>query len=207
MCSSLCQNVLLRPLHTRNDKKITGSQVLADDGGWSNTSHRKRFRSLYVAAVVCGRALSWRRTIPEDNIPRLFWKELAGDYCFRHVYGLTALFLDNSQTELLECIVSRIFNLHPWILIQFVAMVWLAESLPSNPRAGFIPGRVRNFSFYPGIRCVSLVCVLSCVISGDWPHIMLTTHSGWPALVYLSSVLAHSLLLSLQAPDLQTFGL
>ena len=54
--------------------KITWSQVRADDGGWSNTYHRKHFRSLFVAAAVCSRALSWRRTIPEDNIPRrLFW--------------------------------------------------------------------------------------------------------------------------------------
>ena len=70
--------------------KITGSQVRADDGGWSNTPHRNRFRSLFVAAVVCDRALSWRRTIPENNIPRrLFWKRnrittrtphLGGDY-------------------------------------------------------------------------------------------------------------------------------
>ena len=43
--------------------KITGSQIRADDGGWSNTSRRKRFRSLFVAAAVCGRAFSWRRTI------------------------------------------------------------------------------------------------------------------------------------------------
>ena len=50
------------------------SQVWADDGGWSNTSHRKHFRNLLIATAVCGRALSWRRTIPEDNILRhLFW--------------------------------------------------------------------------------------------------------------------------------------
>ena len=41
--------------------------------------------------------------------------------------------------------------------------------------------------------------VLSCVISDGGPDIVLTTHSGSPALVFLSSVLVHSLLLSLQA--------
>ena len=56
--------------------KITGNQVRADDGRWSHTSHRKRFRRIFVAASVCGRVLSWRRTIPEDNIPRLlFWNK------------------------------------------------------------------------------------------------------------------------------------
>ena len=80
--------------------KITGSQVRADGGGWSNTSDRKRFRSLFVAAAVCGGTLSWGRTIPEDIIPRRwFWiKEskystystFGGSlYCFRHVCGFT----------------------------------------------------------------------------------------------------------------------
>ena len=41
---------------------------------WVTKHHWKRFRSLFLAAAVCGRALSWRRTIPENNIPRrLFW--------------------------------------------------------------------------------------------------------------------------------------
>ena len=100
VCSSLCQNiVLLQPFHTRKEMKITGSQVREDDGVWSNSSHRKRFRSLFVAAAVCGRVLSWIRTTPEHNIPRhLFWiKEsnysmpftFGGRLLFRHVYGLT----------------------------------------------------------------------------------------------------------------------
>ena len=92
--------------------KITGSQVRADDDGWSNTSHRKHFRSLFFSAAVCGRALSSWRTIPEDNIPhRLFWiKEsnysmhsIFGGrlYCFRYVYGFTR------SSELTKCDVSR----------------------------------------------------------------------------------------------------
>ena len=64
VCSSFCQNVvLLWPLHMRKEMKITGSQVQADDGGWSNTSHRKRFGTLFVAAAICSQALSWSRTL------------------------------------------------------------------------------------------------------------------------------------------------
>ena len=47
---------------------------------------------------------------------------------------------------------------------------------------GSIPGGVRNFNSYPGIECVSFVCVLSCAVSGGGPNIVLTTHSGRPAL-------------------------
>ena len=60
---------------------------------------------------------------------------------------------------------------------------------PGGP--GSIPDGVRNFNSYPGIGCVSFVCVLSYVVSGGGPDIVLTTHSGRPALVYLSSVLVH----------------
>ena len=102
VCSSLCQNVvLLRQFYTRKEMQITGSQVRVDDGGWPNTSQRKLFRSLFVAAAVCGRAISWRRTIPEDNIPRcLFWIKESNystyftfggrDYSLGHVYCITA---------------------------------------------------------------------------------------------------------------------
>ena len=48
--------------------------------------------------------------------------------------------------------------------------------------------------------------VLSYVVSGGDPDIVLTTHSGRPALVYLSSVLVHSVLLSLQASESRAFG-
>ena len=63
---------------------------------------------------------------------------------------------------------------------------------------GSILGGVRNFNFCAGIGCVSFVCVLSCDVSGGGPDIVLTTHSGRPALVYLSSVLVHRKLLLLQ---------
>ena len=78
---------------------------------------------------------------------------------------------------------------------------------PGGP--GSIPGGVRNFNFYPGIGCVcvSFVCVLSCVIFGGGPYIVLTTPSVRPALVYLSSVLVQRLLLPLQASDPRAFGL
>ena len=76
---------------------------------------------------------------------------------------------------------------------------------PDGP--GSIPGGVRNFKICPGIGCVSFVCVLSCVVFGRGPGIVLTTHSGRPGLVYLSSVLVQRLLLPLQASDLRAFGL
>ena len=52
-----------------------------------------------------------------------------------------------------------------------------------------------------------VLCVLSCVVSGGGPDIVLTTRSARPALVYLSSVLVHNLLLPLQASDTWAFEL
>ena len=66
----------------------------------------------------------------------------------------------------------------------------VASFQPGGP--GSIYGGVRNFNFCPGIGCVSFVCVLSCVVFGGGPDILLTTHSGRPALVYLSSVLVET---------------
>ena len=51
------------------------------------------------------------------------------------------------------------------------------------------------------------VSVMSSVVSGDGHDIVLSTHSWRPALVYLSSVLVHSLLLPLQASDPRAFEL
>ena len=76
---------------------------------------------------------------------------------------------------------------------------------PAGP--GLIPGGVRNFNFCPGIGCVSFICFLSCFVFGGGPVIVLPTHSGRPALVYLSSVLVRRLLLPLQACDPWAFGL
>ena len=76
---------------------------------------------------------------------------------------------------------------------------------PGGP--GSVPDWVRNFNFCPGIGCVSFVCVLSCVAFDGVPDIVLTSHSGRPALVYLSSVLVQRLLLPLQASDPWAFGL
>ena len=69
---------------------------------------------------------------------------------------------------------------------------------PGGP--GSIPGGVRNFNFCPGIGCVSFVCILSCVVFGGGPDIVLP-------LLYLSSVLVQRLLLPLQASDPRAFGL
>ena len=76
---------------------------------------------------------------------------------------------------------------------------------PGGP--GKIPSGIRNFNFSPGTRCVSLVCVLSCVVSCGGPDIMLTTHLGRPAILFLSSVLVYSLFLLLKASEPWTFGL
>ena len=77
----------------------------------------------------------------------------------------------------------------------------------SSGSTGSIPGGVRNFNLNPGTGYVTIVCVISSVVYGGDPDIVLTTHSGRPVLVYLSSVLIHSLLLPLQASDPQAFGL
>ena len=76
---------------------------------------------------------------------------------------------------------------------------------PAGP--GSIPGSVMNFNFCPEIGCVFFVSVLYSVVSGGGPEIVLTTHSGRPAFVYLSSVLVQSLLLPLQASNPRAFGL
>ena len=76
---------------------------------------------------------------------------------------------------------------------------------PSGP--GSIPGGVRNFNSYPEIGCVSFVCLLSCAVSGGRSDIVLTTHLGRHALVYLSSIPVHRQLLPLQTSDPRTFGL
>ena len=82
-----------------------------------------------------------------------------------------------------------------------VAVAWSVESCLPTRRPGFDSRGVRNFNFYPGTVSVSFICVLFCVVSGGGPASVLTTHSGRSALVYLSSVLVHSLFFSLQASD------
>ena len=86
-------------------------------------------------------------------------------------------------------------------------MVGRVPCLPTRRDGpGSIPGGIKNFNFCPGIGCVSFVCVLSCVVSDGGPNIVLTTHSGKPALVYFSA-LVRRLLLPLQASDPLAFGL
>ena len=77
-----------------------------------------------------------------------------------------------------------------------IAVAWSVESLPSNPAAWvrFPAGSgILIFVLCLGVRPL---CFLSCVVFGGGPDIVLTTHSGRPALVYLSSVLVQRLLLS-----------
>ena len=93
-----------------------------------------------------------------------------------------------------------------WSLIRHHSVVSRVPAFqPGGP--GLIPSGVMNFNFCPGIGCVSFVCILSCVVFGRDPDIVLTTYSGRPALVYLSSILLHRLLLPLQASDPRAFGL
>ena len=92
------------------------------------------------------------------------------------------------------------------IRILSVAVAWSVESLPSNPAA-----RVR-FPEGSGILISVLrlgvwpLSVLSCIVFGGGHDTVLTTHSGRPALVYLSIVLVQRLLLPLQASDTRAFG-
>ena len=85
-------------------------------------------------------------------------------------------------------------------------MAWSVVPAFQSGGPGPIPGGVRNFNFVLGLG-VSFVCVLSCVVFGGGPDIVLTTQSGRPAFVYLSSVLDQRLLLPLQASDPRAFGL
>ena len=96
-----------------------------------------------------------------------------------------------------------------WCILYYIHRHGMVGRVPAfQPGSlGSIPGWVRNFNFCPGIVCVSFVYVLSCVVSGSGPDIVLTTHSGRPALVYLCSVLVQRLLLPLQTPDPRAFGL
>ena len=88
-----------------------------------------------------------------------------------------------------------------------VAVAWSVESLPSNPATRFrFPAGSGLLIFVLGLGVCPL-CVLSCVVFGGGPDIVPTTHSGRPALVYLSSVLVQRLLLPLQASDPRAFGL
>ena len=75
--------------HMRNEKKIRGSQVWLY-GGWSNTSHRKHCRSLFVAAA-------WPNIVMKDNA---WWrysfslvlnKEIELQHAF-HIWRETLLF-------------------------------------------------------------------------------------------------------------------
>ena len=50
---------------------------------------------------------------------------------------------------------------------------------------GSIPGGIRNFNFYTGTGSVSFVCVLSCVVSGGGPDVLLTTHGDLYLCIYL----------------------
>ena len=56
-----------------------------------------------------------------------------------------------------------------------------------------IPGEMRSVSPYPGTGCMSFGCVLSYVVSGGGPDILLTIDSEKGALELMSSILVHGL--------------
>ena len=107
------------------------------------------------------------------------------------------------------------FILHSLLYFVFELIKWLvvlrrgvtAEVPDFLPlRLGFDSCRVQKFSFLSW-DWVYVLCVLSCVVSGGDPDILLTTHSGRAALVFLSNVLVQNLLLPLQSSDPWTFGM
>ena len=64
----------------------------------------------------------------------------------------------NYQCVHLCCMVSRISIFHP-------------------DCQGSIPGEVNGFDLYPGIGCVSFVCILSCIVYDGGSNILLTIDS------------------------------
>ena len=92
---------------------------------------------------------------------------------------------------------------------HYVRRRGMVGRVPAFERSGpsSVLDRVRNFNLSPRTACVSLICVLSCVVSSEGSDILLTTDSGSPALVFLSSVHIPSLWLPLQSSDLRVFEL
>ena len=90
-----------------------------------------------------------------------------------------------------------------------VAVVWCLKYLPSNRASRVrLPAMSEILISLQGLGvCVSFVCILSCVVSGDGPDIVLATHLERSALVYQSSVQVNGLLLLLEASDPRAFGL
>ena len=79
-----------------------------------------------------------------------------------------------------------IYKMHFIIIITWsVAVAWWIESL----RSGSIPGGVLGI-----LGLCPLCCVLSYLVSGGVPDILLITDAERLALMLLSSVLVHSLL-------------
>ena len=75
-----------------------------------------------------------------------------------------------------------------------VAVACSVESLPSNLATPVqYPAGSGILISVLGLGVMTFVCVLSCIDSGGGLDIVLTTHSGRPALVYLSSVLIQRL--------------
>ena len=72
---------------------------------------------------------------------------------------------------------------------------------------GSIPGGSGILTSVLGLGVCPFSVFCTVFVSGRGPGIVLATHSGRPALVYLSSILVQRLLLPLQVSDPGEFGL
>ena len=108
----------------------------------------------FLAAAVCGRSLSRRRKIPEDNFPRrLFWIKESNYsthstfggrlYCFRHVYGLST-----PQNWQVRCVA---IDGHTRDIAQHIGL----------PPVQFLAGLYRNSIHCPGSQEKGAWSVLS----------------------------------------------
>ena len=94
----------------------------------------------------------------------------------------------------------NLYNLVPRLIRRRDVVGRVPAVQPGGP--GSIHSGVKNFNLCPGIGCVSFVCILTCVVSGGDPDIMLTIHSESHAFVYLLSLLVQRLLLLPRAFEL-----
>ena len=172
------------------EMKITRSQIWADGGGWSNISHRKRFTSLFVASGVYGRTLSWRRTIPADNIPRRFCWIKESNYsmhstfgrrhdCFRYVYGLTM----RSELTSAMCDDWRVYKRHCATHLRKASSdSHCAVVLISRPIESWKKHSPRIYTFPTSISYIMLIRL-------EWGQILQAIQLSWSVSLSITVVL------------------
>ena len=136
---------------------------------------RNRWNDLFTVLNLASVAVAWSvETLPSNPVARV--RSPAESAILISILRLRKA-MGSYRTYL------SLVKLLPWFLrLQWKTCPWGEHSDDDDPRAG----------------CV--LCVLSCLVSGCGSDIVLTTHSRRSALVYLSSVLVHSLLLHIEAP-------